>query len=50
MTVAEFCVFGAVLLYLLTIAPFKPIGWREIKSVCAFGLQRGDRLRGFHKL
>jgi uncharacterized MAPEG superfamily protein len=26
MTVAEWCIFGAVLLYLLTIAPFKPIG------------------------
>jgi uncharacterized MAPEG superfamily protein len=26
MTVAEWCVFGAVLLYLLTIAPFKVIG------------------------
>jgi uncharacterized MAPEG superfamily protein len=28
MTVAEWCVFGAVLLYLLTIAPFKAIGFR----------------------
>jgi uncharacterized MAPEG superfamily protein len=27
MTVAEWCLFGAVLLYLLTIAPFKPIGF-----------------------
>jgi uncharacterized MAPEG superfamily protein len=27
MTVAEWCIFGAVLLYLLTIAPFKPIGF-----------------------
>lgn len=26
MTVAEWCIFGAVILYLLTIAPFKPIG------------------------
>lgn len=26
MTVAEWCVFGAVLLYLLTLAPFKPLG------------------------
>ena len=26
MTVAEWCVFGAVLLYLLTIAPFKALG------------------------
>src|SRR5436189_3597447 len=26
MTVAEWCIFGAVLLYLLTIAPFKVIG------------------------
>ena len=32
MTVAEFCVFGAVLLYLLTIAPFKPIGWRQFDN------------------
>jgi uncharacterized MAPEG superfamily protein len=28
MTIAEWCVFGAVLLYLLTIAPFKAIGSR----------------------
>ena len=26
MTIAEWCVFGAVMLYLLTIAPFKVIG------------------------
>jgi uncharacterized MAPEG superfamily protein len=26
MTIAEWCVLGAVLLYLLTIAPFKPFG------------------------
>src|SRR5256885_13775487 len=26
MTIAEWCVFGAVMLYLLTIAPFKAIG------------------------
>lgn len=26
MTVAEWCIFAAVILYLLTIAPFKPIG------------------------
>ena len=29
MTVAEWCVFGAVILYLLTIAPFKAIGLRR---------------------
>ena len=27
MTIAEWCVFGAVMLYLLTIAPFKVIGF-----------------------
>ena len=32
MTLAEWCVFVAVLLYLLTIAPFKPIGWREFDN------------------
>ena len=32
MTVAEFCVFGAVLLYLLTIAPFKPISWHQFDN------------------
>ena len=32
MTIAEWCVFGAVILYLLTIAPFKPIGWRDFDN------------------
>src|SRR6266702_1261547 len=32
MTVAEWCVLGAVLLYLLTIAPFKPMGHREFDN------------------
>jgi uncharacterized MAPEG superfamily protein len=32
MTVAEWCVFGAVLLYLLTIAPFKVIGSRRFDN------------------
>jgi uncharacterized MAPEG superfamily protein len=32
MTVAEWCVFGAVLLYLLTIAPFKVIGPRRFDN------------------
>jgi uncharacterized MAPEG superfamily protein len=32
MTVAEWCVFGAVLLYLLTIAPFKALGTRQFDN------------------
>jgi uncharacterized MAPEG superfamily protein len=32
MTIAEWCIFGAVLLYLLTIAPFKPMGWRQFDN------------------
>ena len=32
MTTAEWCVFGAVLLYLLTIAPFKAIGFRSFDN------------------
>jgi uncharacterized MAPEG superfamily protein len=32
MTIAEWCVFGAVLLYLLTIAPFKAIGFRRFDN------------------
>jgi uncharacterized MAPEG superfamily protein len=32
MTVAEWCIFGAVLLYLLTIAPFKVIGPRRFDN------------------
>ena len=32
MTVAEWCIFGAVLLYLLTIAPFKAIGFRRFDN------------------
>jgi uncharacterized MAPEG superfamily protein len=32
MTIAEWCVFGGVVLYLLTIAPFKPLGWRHFDN------------------
>ncbi len=32
MTVAEWCVFGTVMLYLLTIAPFKAIGFRRFDN------------------
>ena len=32
MTIAEWCVFGAVMLYLLTIAPFKWIGFRAFDN------------------
>ncbi len=32
MTIAEWCLFAAVLLFLLTIAPFKPLGWREFDN------------------
>ena len=32
MTVSEWCVLAAVLIYLLTIAPFKPLGWREFDN------------------
>ena len=32
MTIAEWCVFGAVLLYLLTVAPFKAIGFRRFDN------------------
>jgi uncharacterized MAPEG superfamily protein len=32
MTIAEWMLFGAVLLYLLTIAPFKPLGYREFNN------------------
>ena len=32
MTVAEWCVFGAVILYLLTIAPFKAMGFRSFDN------------------
>jgi uncharacterized MAPEG superfamily protein len=32
MTVAEWCVFGAVMLYLLTIAPFKAINFRRFDN------------------
>lgn len=32
MTVAEWCIFGAVLLYLLTIAPFKAVGARRFDN------------------
>ena len=32
MMIAEWCVLAAVLLYLLTIAPFKPMGYREFDN------------------
>jgi len=32
MTIAEYCILGAVLLYLLTIAPFKPLGGRAFDN------------------
>lgn len=32
MTVAEWALLAAVLLYLLTLAPFKPMGWREFDN------------------
>ena len=32
MTVAEWCIFGAVMLYLLTIAPFKAVGFRRFDN------------------
>lgn len=32
MTVAECCLFAAVIVFLLTIAPFKPMGWREFDN------------------
>jgi uncharacterized MAPEG superfamily protein len=32
MTIAEWCVFGAVMLYLSTIAPFKAIGFRRFDN------------------
>ena len=32
MTTAEWMIFAAVLIYLLTIAPFKPLGYREFDN------------------
>jgi uncharacterized MAPEG superfamily protein len=32
MTIAEWCLLAAVLLYLLTLAPFKPLGYREFDN------------------
>ena len=32
MTAAEWSLSAAVLLFLLTIAPFKPLGWREFDN------------------
>ena len=32
MTIAEYCLLGAVLLYLLTIAPFKAVGFRVFNN------------------
>jgi len=32
MTIAEWCLLGAVLLYLLTLAPVKPLGYRDFDN------------------
>jgi uncharacterized MAPEG superfamily protein len=32
MTVADWCIFGAVLIYLLTVAPVKALGYREFNN------------------
>ena len=32
MTIAEWMLLAAVLIYLLTIAPFKPLGWRTFDN------------------
>ena len=32
MTLAEWCLLAAVLLYLLTLAPFKPLGYRDFDN------------------
>ncbi len=32
MTVADWCILGAVLLYLLTLAPIKPLGYRDFDN------------------
>lgn len=32
MTVAEWMILAAVLIYLLTLAPFKPLGWRTFDN------------------
>ena len=32
MTIAEWMIFAAVLIYLLTIAPFKPLGYRDFDN------------------
>lgn len=32
MTIAEYCLLAAVLLYLLTLAPVKPLGYREFDN------------------
>jgi uncharacterized MAPEG superfamily protein len=32
MTIAEWCIFGAVMLYLLTIAPLKAVGFRRFDN------------------
>ena len=32
MTIADWCILGAVLLYLLTLAPVKPLGFRDFNN------------------
>jgi uncharacterized MAPEG superfamily protein len=32
MTIADWCILGAVLLYLLTLAPIKPLGYRDFNN------------------
>jgi uncharacterized MAPEG superfamily protein len=32
MTIADWCILGAVLLYLLTLAPIKPLGFRDFDN------------------
>jgi len=32
MTIAEWCIFGSLILYLLTIAPFKAVGFRRFDN------------------
>jgi uncharacterized MAPEG superfamily protein len=32
MTIADWCMLAAVLLYLLTLAPIKPLGWRDFNN------------------
>ena len=32
MTIADWCILGAVLIYLLTLAPIKPLGYRDFDN------------------